>query len=34
MDDPLPVRRVECFRDLFRDRERLVDRDRAACDAL
>ena len=34
MDDPLLVRRFERLGDLLRDRQRLVDRDRAARDAL
>ena len=34
MDDPLLVRRFEGFCDLFRDRQRFVDWDRAASDAL
>ena len=34
MDDALLVRRFERFRDLSRDRQRLVDRDRSACDPL
>ena len=34
MDDPLLVRRFERFGDLLRDRQRLVERDRAARDAL
>ena len=34
MDDPLLMRRFERVRDLFRDRQRFVDRDRPARDAL
>jgi hypothetical protein len=34
MDDPLFVRRFERLRDLFRDRPRLVERNRAARDPL
>ena len=34
MNDPLLVRGFQRFRDLLRDRERLVDRSRTACDAL
>ena len=34
MDDPLLVRRFERLGDLLRDRQRLVERDRAARDAL
>ena len=34
VDDPLLVRGFERLRDLLRDRQRLVERDRAACDAL
>ena len=34
MDDPLLVRRLERLRNLFRDRERLIDRDRTAHNPL
>ena len=34
MDDPLVVRRFERLGDLLRDRQRLVERDRAARDPL
>ena len=34
MDDALLVRGFKSFRDLFRDRQRFVDRDRPAFDAL
>ena len=34
MDDPLLVRRFERFRDLPRDRQRLIDRDRSMRDAV
>ena len=34
VDDPLLVRRFERLRDLLRDRQRLVERDRAARDPL
>ena len=34
MDDPLLVRRVESLGDLPGDRQGLIDRDRASCNAL
>jgi len=34
MDDPLPVRRLERLGDLLGDRQRVIDRNRAARDAL
>ena len=34
MDDPLLVRRFERLGDLLRDRQRLIDRDRSARNAL
>ena len=34
MNDPLPVRRLERVGDLFRDRQRLVERDGALRDAI
>ena len=34
MDDPLLVRRLERFGDLFRDQERLINRDRSTRDPL
>ena len=34
VDDPLLVRGLECLRDLFRDRQGLVEWDRSLCDAI